>query len=165
MTGQNADLQRLLDRAAIRDLHVRYFRGVDLGDEAVVRSCFDPGIIASYHSRDTVHGIDALIKSMPNFPKQKSGEWRISTHFMGNLEFRRLEGDEAETETHAFAFLVLTIPSPDHLAMRSLRYIDRLRRREGDWRVVRRLHTLDWACEVPTTFATQLSLRKATPPA
>jgi hypothetical protein len=165
MSTPSRETQYLLDRAAIHDLHVRYFQGVDLGDKDRVRSCFTGDVVAHYHGRATVHGIDALIESQPCWPKQASGEWKISTHFMGNLNFKRLDDDAAETETHAFAFLVLTTPPPDHLAMRSLRYLDKLVRADGAWRIAERLHTLDWSCEVPTTFAVALAARRgAIPP-
>jgi hypothetical protein len=158
------DHQYLLDRAAIHDLHVRYFEGVDTGDKERVRRCFASDVVAHYHGRATVHGVDALIESQPCWPKQASGEWKISTHFMGNLNFKLLDREVAETETHAFAFLVLTTSPPDRVAMRSLRYLDKLVRADGTWLISERLHTLDWSCEVPTTFATPLAARKSARP-
>ena len=157
MTQANPDIQYLLDRAAIHDLHVRYYHGIDIGNVDQVRSCFTTGIVAHYHGRASVRGIDDLIKSIPSFGKQASGEWKISTHFMGNLNYKSIEGDVAETEVNAFAFLVLTDGPADRVAMRSLRYLDRLVRVEGKWRISERMHTLDWACDVPTTFATKLA--------
>jgi hypothetical protein len=38
--------------------------------------------------------------------------------------------------------------------MRSLRYLDRLRRTQDGWRISDRIHTLDWSCQVPATFVT-----------
>jgi hypothetical protein len=43
--------------------------------------------------------------------------------------------------------------------MRSLRYLDRLRRTTEGWRISDRAHTLDWSCEVPATFAVAVSAR------
>ena len=165
MTKPGLDIQYLLDRAAIHDVHVRYFQGIDLGRQDQVRSCFTDDIQAHYDGRASVRGIDALIESIPAWAKQASGEWKISTHFMGNLNFKKLEGDVAETETNAFAFLVLTGGPTDQVAMRSLRYLDRLLRADGCWRISERLHTLDWSCQVPTTFAVTLAERKAARPA
>lgn len=163
--AETKDIQVLLDRAAIHDLHVRYFHGIDLGLRDQVRSCFAEDVVAQYDKRPEVRGIEALMAQIPSFARQESGEWKISTHFMGNLHFRSLAGDIAETETHAFAFLVLTTTMPqDQVAMRSLRYVDRLVRGDGAWRIHRRLHTLDWSCQVPTDFSTTLRERKATCP-
>ena len=165
MDQRQDDVRYLRDRCEIHDLHVRYFEAVDTGDQDLVRTCFTHDVVAHYHGRPTVYGVDALVQSQPCWPKQASGEWKISTHFMGNLNYRTLEPSVAETETHAFALLVLTTPPPDHLAMRSLRYIDKLVRVDGAWRISERLHTLDWSCEVPTTFAVPLAQRKGMRPA
>ncbi len=84
---------------------------------------------------------------------------RITTHFMGNLTISLLQGDVAETETNAVAFLVEPGEGADLVSMRSLRYIDRLRRQENGWRISDRIHTLDWSCQVPANFAITLAQR------
>jgi hypothetical protein len=43
--------------------------------------------------------------------------------------------------------------------MRSLRYLDRMRRQENGWRISDRIHTLDWSCQVPANFAITLAQR------
>ncbi len=53
----------------------------------------------------------------------------------------------------------------DQVAMRSLRYLDRLRRVEGGWRISERLHTLDWSCQLPATCAVTMAQRITIPPA
>ena len=63
MTQHASDIQYLLDRAAIHDLHVRYFQGIDLGKQDQVRSGFTEDIQAHYHGRRPfVRGIDAVIR-------------------------------------------------------------------------------------------------------
>jgi hypothetical protein len=57
-------------------------------------------------------------------------------------------------------FLVQTTPSPDQVAMRSIRYLDLLVRDDEGWRIRERLHTLDWSCSVPTGYAITLAQRK-----
>jgi len=158
------DIQRLLDRAAIHDVHTRYYQGIDQGKQDQVRSCFTEDVQAFYDGRAPVKGIEALMASFLAFKNQKSGEWKVTTHFMGNLNFKMLEADVAETETNAIAFLVLG-REKDQLAMRSLRYLDRLRRMESGWRISVRQHTLDWSCQVPTTFAVTMAQRVMTRPA
>ena len=84
---------------------------------------------------------------------------------MGNLNYNLLEGDVAETETNAIAFLVLpgiSAQAKDQVAMRSLRYLDRLRcvdNERNEWRISERRHTLDWSTEASTTFAVRLAQR------
>ena len=158
------DLQQLLDRAAIRDVHTRYYQGIDQGNQDQVRSCFTEDVQAFYDGRAPVKGIEALMASFFAFKNQKSGEWKVTTHFMGNLNFNMLEADVAETETNAIAFLVLGREN-DQVAMRSLRYLDRLRRTKEGWRICARQHTLDWSCQMPTTYAVTMAQRVMTRPA
>ena len=165
MPQHRSDIQCLLDRAAIHDVLARYFQGIDAGNPDQVRSCFTEDVQADYDGRSFVRGIDALMDSFLAFRKKAAGEWKVTTHFMGNLNINLLEEDVAETETYAIAFLVLTGEPADQVAMRSLRYLDRLRRVEGGWRISERLHTLDWSCQVPTTFAATMAQRIATRPA
>jgi hypothetical protein len=106
-----------------------------------------------------LHGIENMMASMNTFQKLASGERLASTHFMGNLNIHLLEGDVAETETYAIAFLVLPGKPAERVAMRSLRYLDRLRRVNGEWRISERRHTLDWSTETSTTFAAALAQR------
>ena len=65
----------------------------------------------------------------------------------------------AETETNAIALLVEPEAAADLVAMRSLRYLDRMRRQENGWRISDRIHTLDWSCQVPANFAITLAQR------
>ena len=84
---------------------------------------------------------------------------KITTHFMGNLNISRLEGDVAETETNALALLVEPGNGADLVSVRSLRYLDRMRREESGWRISDRIHTLVWSCQMPANFAITLAQR------
>jgi hypothetical protein len=130
----------------------------------MVRSCFTTDVRALYDKRPAVQGLDALMAQIPSFEKQASGAWTISTHFMGNLVFKQLTATVAETETNAFAFLVLPGTAAGTVSMRSLRYLDRLVSVEGQWKIAARVHTLDWSCEVPATFALTMAQRQGLDP-
>ena len=52
----------------------------------------------------------------------------------------------------------------EQVAMRSLRYLDKWRRTNSQWQICARMHTLDWACEVPTNFSVALAERKGMRP-
>jgi hypothetical protein len=84
---------------------------------------------------------------------------------MGNFNLMQLQGDAAETETNAIAFLVEPMNGVDTVAMRSLRYLDRMRRQRDGWRISDRIHTLDWSCQVPANFALTLGERVSALPA
>jgi hypothetical protein len=163
MDQHSFEIQRLIDRAAIQDLLMRYFRGIDSADPEQVRGCFTDDVRAAYDGRTFVDGIDALMSSFLAFRNKASGQWIATTHFMGNLSYLQLDGDIAETETYAIAFLVTPGTAANRVAMRSLRYLDRLRKAAGTWRICDRVHTLDWSCEVPAAFAASFSKRVARP--
>jgi uncharacterized protein YejL (UPF0352 family) len=153
------DLQMLLDRAAIHDVLARYYQGLDQGDQEKVRKCFTEDIRAKFDDRPLVVGLDALMDNFHVFKNHKSGAWKITTHFMGNLNYNLIQGDVAETETNAIAFLVLPDTPKEQVTMRSLRYLDRLRRTPQGWRICERQHTLDWSCHVPTSYSLAIGQR------
>lgn len=154
-----AEIQNLIDRAAIHDVAMRYFHGADRADKALVRSCFTEDVQAHYEGRPPAHGADALLAQIALFDNLASGACRISTHFAGNLQYKAVAGDGAETEINAFAFLVNAVQGSDQVAMRSLRYLDRWVRQPGGWKIAARVHTLDWSCEVPASFAKSFGQR------
>ncbi len=162
MLHNACDIQTLIDRAAIHDVLARYYQGLDQHNPHQVRACFTEDVQIKFDDRPLTVGVDALMKSFFVFEKHKTGEWKITTHFMGNLNFNSLEGDIAETETNAIAFLVLPGGSPEakeQVTMRSLRYLDKLRRTKDGWRICERQHTLDWSCHVPTSYSVSIGQR------
>ena len=165
MTSTEAELRKLIDQAAIRDVIGRYFQGLDRADYERVRSCFTDDVLAQYDDRPGVSGIEAMMDSFKTFRRMKDGSMRITTHFMGNLNYMMLEGDVAETETNAIAFLVHNQTPEGPVAMRSLRYLDRLHRTDHGWRIAVRRHTLDWSCQVSADFSLNFAQRLTSLPA
>ncbi len=159
------DAQYLIDRAAIQDLLARYFSGLDRCNKEQVRSCFTDDVHAHYDQRGTTRGIEALMNGFHTFKRMAEGRMKVTTHFMGNLQIKSIEGDIAETETNAIAFLVAPGEGEGQIAMRSLRYIDRMRREKDGWRISDRIHTLDWSCQLAANFAVTLAQRVSALPA
>ena len=165
MSQYQIDNQYLLDRMAIYDVVARYFHGIDCRNLDEVRSCFTEDVQAHYDERPAVRGINELVKTFRTFNRMEAVKRKITTHFMGNLNILLLEGDLAETETNAIAFLVQPHKPKDQVSIRSLRYLDRLRRVKDGWRISERIHTLDWSCQVPATFAITMAQRITALPA
>ena len=159
MAKRPSEINYLMDRAAIQDLLARYFSGLDRCNKEQVRSCFTDDVQAHYDQRGTTKGIEALMEGFHTFKRMAEGRMKVTTHFMGNLQIKRIEGDVAETETNAVAFLVAPGAGEGQVAMRSLRYIDRMRREAAGWRISDRIHTLDWSCQIPADFAVTLAQR------
>ena len=164
MAQRSNEIQYLMDRAGIEDVIRRYFQGLDRCNREQVRSCFSDDIVAHYDHRPPVRGIEELMEGFQTFKRMKEGRMKVTTHFMGNLNFSLIQGDVAETETNAIAFLVAPGEGEGAVAMRSLRYMDRLRRQGDGWRISDRIHTLDWSCQMPANFATTLAQRVSTLP-
>jgi ketosteroid isomerase-like protein len=165
MSPVELEVRKLNDRAGIHDVIGRYFQGLDRADYERVRSCFTDDVLAQYDDRPGVSGIEAMMDSFKTFRRMKDGSMRITTHFMGNLNYMKLEGDVAETETNAIAFLVHNVSPEGPVAMRSLRYLDRLRRVDTGWKIAVRRHTLDWSCQVSADFSLNLARRLVSLPA
>lgn len=133
-----AEVRELLDRAAIHDLLLRYARGVDRKDLALVASCFTPD--AAYEgalARGT--GREALARL-----EQRLATWETTMHLMAN-QLIELAGDRAHSETYAIAYhrgrgVELVV---------GVRYLDDLVRRDGGWLICRRVVALDWQRETP----------------
>ena len=133
MPSNCIDLQYLLDRTEIQELHLRYFRGVDRGDREQVRACFTADVRATFHGGVPMAGIDDMMTNLLgdlfHNADQKIGN--AGYHFMGGMNIARLEGDEAETETYAFSAKVrgpACVKPGSELTSRGLRYLDRLER-------------------------------------
>ena len=114
------DPQYLMDRAAIQDLLARYFSGLDRCNQEQVRSCFTDDVHAHYDQRGTIKGIEALMSGFHTFKRMAEGRMKVTTHFIGNLQIKAIDGDVAETETNAIAFLVAPGEGEGQIAMRIL---------------------------------------------
>jgi 3-phenylpropionate/cinnamic acid dioxygenase small subunit len=129
-------VEALLDRAAIQDVLLRYARGVDRRDLALVASCFTPD--AAYEGT-LAHGTiaDALARLGQTF-----GHYAATTHLVGN-QLIELDGDQARSETYTIAYhRIAGEPLRDRTV--AVRYDDSLVRTAAGWRISRRVVHLDW---------------------
>jgi 3-phenylpropionate/cinnamic acid dioxygenase small subunit len=128
-------VQALLDRAAIGDVLLRYARGVDRRDLAMVRDCFTPD--CTYEgtlARGTI--ADALASLA-----ERLGRYAGTMHLMGN-QLIALDGDTATSETSCVAYHRLGSDAADFVT--GVRYLDELVREGDRWRIRRRTVRLDW---------------------
>jgi ketosteroid isomerase-like protein len=146
---------------AIQELMTRYFQAVDRGDVVQVRGCLADDARVALPEREAIAGGDAVVDAIfrPAFAYLKEDTARCRTHFMGNFRIERLEGDLAETETYVIAVRVMGEAAGDIADVMSLRYLDRLRRVDGQWRISERRMTRDWSCRLPTSFAMPFARR------
>lgn len=130
-------LQELADRAAIRNVMIRYARGLDRRDFDLVRSCFTDDAYADYRGRVS-SGLDNIIESLSRIDR-----FQGTTHFMGD-QLIDIQGDTAEVETYAIDYLLYTLEGTQYLSTGGLRYEDKFVRQDGKWLVRHRVMYVDW---------------------
>jgi ketosteroid isomerase-like protein len=134
-----AELRRLLDRQAIRDCVVRYARGLDRHDEEILASVFHEDAID--HHGDFIGGREEFV---PWANALHEEGWTAHTHFMVNHR-ADIDGDVAHSET--YVLFVLRRKDGRKIDLGGGRYIDRLERRNGEWRIAARELVIDWRAE------------------
>lgn len=137
LAALQAKVQYLEDRQAILDLVMRQARGHDRHDvEMMVEVFHEDGV--------DEHG--------PNLvPGPQYGEWANRTHeavFIDHLHnitthTCEIDGDVA----HAESYVMGALRVKDHTTLTILggRYVDRLERRNGEWRIALRRCTIEWS--------------------
>lgn len=136
LTQLRRDVQYLMDRAAILDCIGRLARGCDRHDVELVTS--------AYHSDGwDVHG--NAVNPGPEY-----GDWvnamhdSISQSHTHNITTHtcEIDGDTA----HAESYVLVCLLDRDGASTTIIggRYIDRLERRDGAWRIAVRRCTTDW---------------------
>jgi hypothetical protein len=129
----DAAVQRMLDERAVEKVHVRYCRGIDRMDWKLVRSCFHEDAYADYG--DFKGKLDDFITYA-----QRGVIFQYTMHFIGN-QLVEIDGDTAWAEhyTRAFHRILPTAEAPSSDWNMNLRYIDRMEKRQGEWRIAHRV--------------------------
>lgn len=158
-------LQRLIDREEIRDVLARYCRHVDRRDWEAVRTVYHPD--ATDDHGDYRGNIDGFIA----WVRERHAQVAQSMHFTGNVLIEFAADDVAIVETYFVAFQTLGPEAgeaarkilsggsarPDQPIQTSMfgRYLDRMERRGGPWKIARRVLVLE-AIRVDTGAAPPL---------
>jgi hypothetical protein len=133
-----AALAELLDKQAIHEVVLRYCRGIDRMDEAMVRSCYHPD------ATDTHGAFDGTIDEFVVWAFRLLGRYAATMHLVAN-HLSTVAGDAAVAETYGISHHRSDDPDPRRNLTVGFRYLDRLERREGGpWRIARRIATTEW---------------------
>ena len=141
-----AEVRQLRDRQDILDCINRYGRGLDRLDAELIRDAFHPDAIDSHGA--FVGGVDEFVTWALDVERpHRLTHHGITSH---NCE---VDGDQAHAESYVIFFVV----TQDGKTVQGggARYIDRLERRAGQWRIVVRRVLFDWTFKVP--FAETMS--------
>ena len=135
----------LVDRQAIADVVLRYCRGIDRLDLELVRDCYHPDATDEH---GTFIGHARRVRRL--------GGWR--PHALHGHDARRGQpahrGRTATTHAHSETYGVAYHwgdPPDDHRRnfTTGFRYVDRFARRDGEWRIARRVAVREWTHVVP----------------
>lgn len=131
-----AELRALLDKAQIHDVLMRYSRGVDRGDGELVASCFRPDA-----TLDMGRGPMAPTALAEGITKMTATG---TMHFIGN-EYVEVDGDTGYSETYFISYATIADAGQQATRSRGGRYLDRFERRDGQWKIARRLLVDEWS--------------------
>jgi hypothetical protein len=136
-----ARLEQLLERQDILDCMLRFSRGMDRFDRELFLSAF--------HS-------DAVIAAGPfvggpgelyDWASKLHEHGQVATHHNLLNHTCDIDGDVAHTETY-YMFVGRNRDESNWIA--GGRYIDRLERRDGAWKIALRTNSIEWSGIVPT---------------
>ncbi len=136
-----ARLDVLLDRQDILDCLGRFSRGMDRFDRELFLSAFHADAVIS--AGEFVGGPVDLYDWASGMHEQG----QVATHHNLLNHTCELEGDVAHAETY---YLFVGRNRDDSNWMAGGRYIDRLERRDGAWRIAFRTNAIEWSGMVPT---------------
>jgi len=154
MSELESELRVLLDKQALYELVIRYARGIDRNDKAIVLACFHPDAFLHYN---TYQG-NALDFYEQLWAATASGAGGIprGQHVVTNALFEVL-GDVGYGESYLEcrrAGLGTTrsgaecqATGPGFPIERIGRFIDRFERRNGEWRIAHRRVAMEWMPE------------------
>lgn len=144
---QLARVQLLIDRQDILDCLTRFSRGMDRFDRALFLSAFHADAVIS--AGPFVGGPEALYAWAQ--PMHEQGQ--IATHHNLLNHSCEISGDAAHCETY-YLFVGRNRDQSNWIA--GGRYIDRLERRDGAWRIALRTNAIEWsglATTLPIPFS------------
>jgi hypothetical protein len=137
MSATPEDLSYLLDRERIRDCLARVARGEDRRDAALISGAYWPDATDD-------HGISAgtlpeyLAWVVPGSPAIAD-----TLHTLGQ-SLIDVRGDTAVAETHVTAYHRIDTGDQERDVVIGGRYLDRLERRDREWRIAHRTMLYDW---------------------
>lgn len=139
MASDAKRLAELLDKQEIYEALVRYCRGIDRADEALVRSCYHED---AYDDHGMFQG--PAIEFAP-YAVENLRTMQRTMHCIHNVAIA-LHGDVAASEAYCVAYHRIASRAggdADHLA--GVRYVDRFEQRDGGaWLIAHRTVVYEW---------------------
>jgi hypothetical protein len=133
-TASQEAIQELVDKEAIREVVLRFCRGVDRGDQELLSSVYHPDAVDVHGA--TFSGSDLAADLLDYVTSLNSAVWH---HEVSNMLVDLKGPDDAVCESYYNAYFVVTDDGKDYVARAIGRYLDKMERRNGEWRITSRL--------------------------
>jgi hypothetical protein len=131
-------LQALIDRQEILDVLYQYAHACDRSDEPRIADVYHP------EARDNHGQYNGPGKKFAKVVCDGNRERDTMSHLMGQSQIR-IDGDRAGAETYFNATIARMEGGERKIDMMGGRYIDKLERRDGRWRISDRICTCEWS--------------------
>lgn len=141
MEARADDLSVLIDRDRVRDCVIRLARGEDRRDAPMITTCFWPDAVTDFGMFAGAFD-EYLAWVTPGSPAIP-----VTQHVLGQ-SYIELAGEVARVETHVTAYHRINMGEEERDVILGGRYLDRIERRGGDWRIAARTMLYDWYQDV-----------------
>jgi hypothetical protein len=141
MASEPAGLAELVAERDVQQALLRYARGVDRMDQALVRSAFaDDATI-------TMEGFTGDLDAFVALVWKLIGRRDMTMNYLTNtfVESSPTDPDRARAESYGFALQRSPHDPPKGNLITGFRYLDDLERRAGRWAITRRVTVGEWA--------------------
>jgi hypothetical protein len=148
-------IQNMLDEMAIRELLTRYSRAIDRCDIDLLKSTYwpdatdDHGVVFIGNAMDFSNFVIPMLKE----------RLECTMHMIGNM-WLKLDGDKANCETYSYTYHRLKSTDAKIEVTIGGRYLDRLERRNGEWRIAMRKFVVDWEQNGAAIFGGEDNVQK-----
>lgn len=137
MNDLTEELKALLQREKIRDCIARLARGEDRRDAQLISSSYWPESITDYgvFTGSFEQYLSWVVPGSPAIP--------VTQHVLGQTVIA-LEGHRASAETHVISYHRVNMGNEERDTVIGGRYLDRMEKRGGEWRIAHRTMLYDW---------------------
>lgn len=136
LQGELAGLRVLQDKMAIFECVNRYTRGIDRHDSEMIASVFHRDAVDNHG--DFLGSVDEYIEWV------NSGHSQTAEAHMHNVTSHTSEIDGNTAHAETYVIVVLRGPDGDPVRISGGRYLDRLEKRDGEWKIQVRRVVMDW---------------------
>jgi hypothetical protein len=137
MDALTYELEALLEREQIRDCIARLARGEDRRDANLISAAYWPDSTSDYgvFSGNFDEYLAWVVPGSPAIP--------VTQHVLGQSVID-LKGATALIETHVTSYHRVNMGEEERDTVVGGRYLDRMEKRDGQWRIVQRTMLYDW---------------------